>query len=61
MRVGEETLGIGYNLPDVEAITKVLLRSRVDKANDKGSREAANRSAALIWTGGIGEDLCGMC
>jgi hypothetical protein len=59
VRVGEEAVGIGYNLPDMEAISKVLSSSRVDKANGEGSCEAANRSAALIRAGWIGEGLCG--
>jgi hypothetical protein len=57
VRVGEEALRVGYNLLDVEAISLVLLGCWVDNANGEGSLEAAIRSAALIWAGGVGEGL----
>ena len=57
MRISEEALGVSYNLLDVEAISLVLLGSRVDDANGEGTLEAANRSTALIWAGRVGEGL----
>jgi len=57
VRVSEETLGVGYNLLDVEAISLVLLGSRVDDANGEGTLEAANGSAAVIGAGRVGEGL----
>jgi len=61
VRVSEEALGVSYNLLDMEAISLVLLGSRVDNANGEGTLEAANGSAAVIRAGRVGEGLRDMC
>ena len=61
MRVSEEALGVGYNLLDMEAITRVLHGHLVDNASGEWTLEAANGSAALIGAGRVGEGLRDAC
>lgn len=57
MGIGEETLGVRYNLLHVEAVGLILSSGCVHNTNLEGSLQAANGSTALIWTSGVWEGL----
>jgi hypothetical protein len=57
VRVGEETLGVGDNLADMEAVGLVLTGGHVGDVDEEGALQATVRGAALIRTGWVGEGL----
>lgn len=57
MRVGKETLGVLYNLGDVEAIGLVFTGRWVGYVDEEGALQASDRVTAVVGTSGVREGL----
>lgn len=57
MRVGKETLGVLYNLGDMEAIGLVFTSRWVGYVDEEGALQASHRIATVVGTSGVREGL----